>query len=101
MMVPLVEILAEVYHVVTGSKQVMEEYRRLTDLWGGEFKILLEVSKDQLRSGGGDGLAEAIEKVRRQEIVIDPGYDGEFGKVKIWPQEAEAISAKGEQIGLF
>ncbi|MBI4034937.1 MAG: DNA helicase UvrD [Candidatus Chisholmbacteria bacterium] len=101
MMVPLLEILAEVYQVQVGGKRVEEEYVRLTDMLEGEMNVLLKVSIDQLKSAGGERLAEAIDRVRQQEIVIEPGYDGEFGKVKIWSLDFARDKPTSEQMGLF
>ncbi len=101
MMVPLIEILAEVYHVAPGAKRVIEEYERLVSILGNEFEILLNVSPDKLMKVGGPRLGEAIEKVRSQDIVISPGYDGEFGKVKIWSDGAKTTEEANKQMGLF
>lgn len=102
MMVPLQEILAQVHGVGVGSKRVQLEYERLTGELGGEFQVLLDTSIERLVGLGGDKLAAAIDRVRRQEISIDPGYDGEYGKVKIWPDEPPFAKASGgEQISLF
>lgn len=99
MMVPLQEILAQVHGVGVGSVRVQLEYERLIGELGGEFRVLLATSIEKLVGLGGDKLAAAIDRVRRQEISIDPGYDGEYGKVKIWPPDAKAMG--GKQMGLF
>ena len=100
MLVPLVEILAEVKNSSVSSQNVENEYLRLTTEFGSEFNFLLETSLEEIKKAGGERLAEGIDKVRRGDIFIDPGYDGIFGKVKIWPVETEKNEAK-EQMSLF
>ena len=48
-------------------------------------------------------IADGVKKVRSGDIVIDPGYDGVFGVVRIWKSEKdkELVSSTGEQIGIF
>jgi hypothetical protein len=49
-------------------------------------------------------VAEGVDKDRRGDLVIDPGYDGVYGVVKIWREE-EGKDGREEgnapQLGLF
>lgn len=100
MLVPLMEVLAEVLQTGVSSKGVVQKYESLINQFGGEFKVLMETELGQLASVGEERLAEAIKRVRSGEVVINPGYDGEFGKVSIWPQ-GEQEEKRTEQMGLF
>ena len=91
MMVPLMEILSEVYGVGVASRKVIEGYQNLVTNLGSEFKILLETNPPDIERVAGARAAEAISKVRSGDIVIEPGYDGVFGKVKIWNSENKEI----------
>ncbi len=83
--VPLPEILAEVYGVAsTSSKKVKLMYDKMIPSLGNEFKILLDTSISDLQSFCGPEIAEAVRRVRMGEISITSGYDGIFGKVKIF-----------------
>ncbi|MBU1127094.1 MAG: endonuclease Q family protein [Patescibacteria group bacterium] len=97
MTVPLAEILSEVLEVGPTSKKVNNEYFRLINELGPEFKILLEIDLKEIRKIAGEKLAEAIKKVRESSIVVNPGYDGVFGKVAIWG-EKEASMPKQESL---
>ena len=94
MTVPLMEILAEAYGVGVGSRKVTDNCELITNNCGSEFKVLLETLLGEIQKIAGEKVAEAIAKVRSGDIFIEPGYDGVFGKVKVWPHTTEA--AEGE-----
>jgi len=100
MLVPLAEILSEVLDSGVSTKTVTEEYERLIGEFGSEFNVLTRLSIDELASFSSERLAEAILKVRKGDIFIKPGFDGEFGKVKVWKDEEEKKRQK-EQMMLF
>lgn len=85
MMVPLLEILAEAFGKGVGSGKVVTGYEQLVNTFGGEFKVLLETEPEEIKKIAGDRVSEAIARVRNGDISIEPGYDGVFGKIKIWP----------------
>ena len=92
-MVPLHEILAEVLAVGSGSKKVDELYESLIKEFGNEFNVLLKTDLEAVTKIAGERAAEGLKKVRSGDIVVNPGYDGVFGVVKIWPSLAEKKDA--------
>ncbi len=86
-LIPLDEIIAEAYGVGTSSKKVKEEYERIVSVVAPELEILMDKSEAELFSAIDSKIAEGIMKVRRGEVEIAPGYDGEYGKIKIFKEE--------------
>ena len=83
-LVPLEEIIAESLGQNTGTKQVEAEYKNLIEKFGQEFKILLDISKTDLESATLPKIAEGIMRVREGKVSVEPGFDGVFGKVRIF-----------------
>lgn len=103
MLVPLQEIISEAFEVGVNSKRVQEMYEQMIAQIGSEFDVLLKVKVEEIAKVAGERVAEAVEKVRKGEIEMNPGYDGVFGEVKIWPAGEAGGEAKvaTEQQSLF
>lgn len=87
--VPLVEILGDVFRVGPMTKTVMSVYNNLIKLLGSEFYILIEAPLEEIEKASSKEIAYAIGKVRRGEVYLSPGYDGEFGTVKVFGNNDE------------
>jgi uncharacterized protein (TIGR00375 family) len=85
-MVPLEEIIAEALGVGTNAVSVEREYLRLVEQGGSEFAILMELSPEDLGTFVPPMILEGILRVREGRLLITPGFDGVFGKVRIFTQ---------------
>ena len=95
-LIPLPEILAEAMKVGAGSKAVNNEYVKLLSRLGNEFGILLDTPLDEIERAGGNPLVrEAVLRMRAGKVHIAPGYDGEYGKIRIF-EENEREGIKGQ-----
>ena len=84
--IPLPEIISEVVKIGVNSKRVNHEYMKMLEGLGNEFDILMNVPLSDIGAIGPPLLMEAVSKMRKGDIYIAPGYDGEFGKIKIFKQ---------------
>ncbi len=83
-LIPLKEILSELTGVGPQSKRISQLYANLVRRTGPELSILLELPVEQLQAAGGELLAEAIRRMRRREVLIEAGFDGEYGRVRLF-----------------
>ncbi len=97
--IPLAEILSELLGVGSATKKVSAAYIKMISLFGSEFSILLETPLDEISSKSSPFIGEAIRRVRSNEVIRKPGYDGEFGVIKVFEEkERDRIS---DQLSMF
>ncbi|MEA3272714.1 MAG: endonuclease Q family protein [Patescibacteria group bacterium] len=93
-LIPLAEIISEAVGVGPKSKAVRAEYDKLMKI-GSEFYILLHATENEIKKATDSRVAEAVMKMRKGDLEIIPGYDGEFGKIRIFKRGEKG--AKGAQ----
>ncbi len=93
-LIPLIEIIAETLNVGIASKAVDRIYNSLIEKLGSEFHILMEASLDDIERAGSELIREAITRVRAGNVHIEPGYDGEFGTIRIFSGEKKIKKRK-------
>ncbi len=85
--IPLPEIIGELSGVGPKSKTVATRIDTLVAELGPEFEILTSVPIEEVTKAGGELLGEAIGRLRRGEVRRESGYDGEYGKIKLFDPE--------------
>ncbi|MEK7655413.1 MAG: endonuclease Q family protein [Patescibacteria group bacterium] len=94
--VPLAEIIGATLGVSSKSKKVQKEIERLIADGRTEFGILLDLSESEIADVSTPEIASAIIAVRKGDVDVKPGYDGEYGVIR--PRAKHQII---EQKGLF
>jgi uncharacterized protein (TIGR00375 family) len=100
-LVPLDEIIAEAKGMGTNTQAVINEYKNMVQRFGSEIEILLNVDEKVLRESLSPKIAEGIIRVRQGKVKIEPGYDGVYGKIKIFGEEEEKVPQQEQQLSLF
>ena len=99
--VPLEEIIAEALEVGVGTQTVEREYQQLIYRCGTEFNVLLNAAEEELRKATTPRIADGILRIREGRVTIEPGYDGEYGKVRIFTGDGPGAASVEQQLTLF
>lgn len=87
-LVELDKIIAEVFNVKNrNSVAVQKEYLSLVNRFGSELYILLELDLDKADLEIDERILSGIKRVRAGELIIKPGFDGQYGEVKIFSED--------------
>jgi len=92
-LVRLEQVIAAGLGITTGSQRVPEMYEKMCKELGSEIDILLKSEIKDIEKISGERIAQTVSKVRSGNIEVDPGFDGEYGKVKIWSESEKAANA--------
>jgi uncharacterized protein (TIGR00375 family) len=87
-LVPLRELISELIGAGRASKKTEAAYFSLIEKGRSELSILMDLDEKDLEKLSipelsGEILAGAIMKMRKGEVSICPGYDGEYGQIRI------------------
>ncbi|WP_017538124.1 UvrD-helicase domain-containing protein [Nocardiopsis halophila] len=93
-LVPLPEMVSEIVGVGPKSKRVRGEVDRLVAALGPELEILTRSPLEEVRRHGGERLGEAVARLRRDEVIRDAGFDGEYGVIRMFRPEELAAPAE-------
>ncbi|MFW5943925.1 MAG: UvrD-helicase domain-containing protein [Bacteroidota bacterium] len=97
--IPLKEILSEIEGVGEKSKKISRKYEQLIRKAGTEFNILQYLPVEEVKTIGGEVLAEGIRRMRNNEVIIKEGFDGEYGQITVF--QPDEIRFRGSQESLF
>ncbi|WP_456473404.1 UvrD-helicase domain-containing protein [Desulfolithobacter sp.] len=100
-LIPLPEILSELLGTGPATKRVMTAYAGLINRFGSEFEILLQLPIKDIADHGSPMLAEAIDRVRKGDVIRQPGFDGQFGVIRVFsPQERDRLAGQLQLFGV-
>jgi uncharacterized protein (TIGR00375 family) len=98
-LIPLVEVLSEIFSRGPATKTVFQEYVKLIGMFDSEFNLLLNVSVQEISERYSPILGESINRIRKGKVIRRAGFDGEFGVIKVF-EEGELKKLIG-QYSLF
>ncbi len=98
-LIPLQEIIAEALSVGVSSKRVQQMFMKIVQELGPEFYILNEAPIKEIERVASVEIAEGVRRMREGRVNIRPGFDGEFGRIRLF-EEPERYEIKG-QVALF
>lgn len=84
---PMREVLAQSIGVGAQSKKVSLLYSEVLSRLGPELTVLWSTDLEQIERETPKIVSEAIARMRRGELSIKPGYDGEFGSVHLFSDD--------------
>jgi uncharacterized protein (TIGR00375 family) len=94
-LVPLHEVIAASAGVSSASGKVRKIYDELIHTLGPELFILREAALPDVERRAGALVAEGIRRLRAGLVEVSPGYDGEYGKVKLFEKgEADLLGGQ-------
>ena len=93
--IPLAEIISEIVGVGPKSKKVAYHYDKAIKTLGSELNILHDMPIEKIATAPVPFLGEAIRRMRAGQVKIIPGYDGEYGRIKVFnPEEKDRLTGQ-------
>ena len=86
-LIPLEEVIGSAVGVGPNSKRVQGLYHKLVANLGPELDVLRTVDIARIARFAEPLVAEGVRRMRAGEVMISPGYDGEYGKIQVFSDE--------------
>ncbi len=92
-LLPLHEAIGAALHIDSlSSPTIWKRFNSLVTAFGSEYAVLLDTPLESLGKIVEPYIAEAIVKIRRDEVPVIPGYDGVYGELKL-SEKKETLNA--------
>ena len=93
---PLPEVIAASTGMSAASTKVTAQYLELLRRLGPEFRILRQTTLEAVAQAAGPCIAEGLRRLRAGEVRRIPGYDGEYGIIRLLePEEIDHFKGQG------
>lgn len=90
-LVSLQQVVAEALGQGVNTKRVRTAYAHLLEAVGTETDVLIYVPVTEIAEALpqiGQRVAEGVSRVRTGDVHVEPGFDGQFGRVRVWAEGA-------------
>jgi len=94
------EIVAQALSKTSECKSVWDMYFKFIHEVGNEHKILTEIPIYDLARLSPERVSVAVDRMRKGQVKIIPGHDGEFGRITLFDEDTVEEEAQG-QLKLF
>ncbi|MBN2197911.1 DNA helicase UvrD [Candidatus Wolfebacteria bacterium] len=88
-LIPLDEVIADVYNMGVKTKKVKEQYDKLIKNFGSELRLFLDTEEDEIKRKADSNIYSAIKALKEKKLKIEPGFDGEYGKISIFGEKTK------------
>ena len=100
--IPLTEILSEILGKGPATKTVLGQYERILENAGPELLVLNDLPPEEIRKTAPPLLDEALTRMREDRVHLFPGYDGEYGVIRLFdPLELKQLKGQTAMFGKF
>jgi len=89
-LVQLSQIISEAFGKGEASKFIKDRYHKIIADFGNEYALLVDAPLTELEGRLDPRIVEGLRRVREGTITIEPGYDGEYGKVSVFGERQTA-----------
>lgn len=86
-LVPLPEVIGASLGYSSSSRKVQKEYEEMLGKLGAEFDILRKIPLEDVQKAAGHRIAEGILRLRQGKVDRIPGFDGEYGTIRLFGRE--------------
>ena len=86
-LIPLPEIISETLGSGLTSQAVVQNHEGLLAKLGPELEILGDLPLEEIRKSASPLITEAISRMRQGNVIRDAGFDGEYGKIKLFTEK--------------
>lgn len=94
-LIELDKIIAEALNIKNRQAlKVQSEYQFLLKNYGRELDILLDLDLLNLERKVNPRILEGIKRVREGQVIINPGFDGQYGQIKIFTDDNSLSKTK-------
>ncbi len=86
-LIPLPEMISEIHGKGETSHAVTRDYEKMISSLGPELDILSTLPLDLIGKKSSPLVQEAIQRMREGHVIREAGYDGEYGRIKLFTED--------------